>query len=72
MAIWVSGAALAWALLITDFGGLIPAVFGDTWDWTGFPLLVAKMATALVTTLLDLREAKRADDQRALDDSPEG
>lgn len=55
LAIWVSGAALAWALVVTDFAGLIPAAFGDTWDWTGFPLLVAKIATALVVTLLVLR-----------------
>ena len=59
LAIWVSGAALAWALLITDFAGLIPAVFGDTWDWTGFPLVVAKIATAVVVTLLVDRAVRR-------------
>lgn len=59
LGIWVSGVALAWALIVTDFAGLVPAVFGDTWDWTGFPLLVAKLATALVVTLLALRAASK-------------
>jgi hypothetical protein len=57
VAIWVAAAGLAWALIVTGFGG-IQAAFGDTPDWTGFPLLVLQIALAAVVLAVSLVRAR--------------
>lgn len=68
VAIWVASGGLAWALIVTGFGGL-QAAFGDTPDWTGFPLLVLQIAlagAALWVSLAKVRSGARPRNQSLL------
>lgn len=67
VAIWVASGGLFWALFVTDFGGLVPAL-GDTPGWTGFPLLLLKLLIAGGVLAGALAAAKKGSIVRASED----
>jgi hypothetical protein len=58
VAIWVASGGFFWALFVTGFGGL-QAAYGDTPDWTGFPLLLLQVALAGGVLAVALAVARR-------------
>jgi hypothetical protein len=58
VAIWVASGGFFWALFLTGFGGL-QAAYGDTPDWTGFPLLLLQVALTGGVLAIALAAARR-------------
>ncbi len=61
VAIWMASVGCFWVLFVTGFGGL-QAAYGDTPDWTGFPLLLLQVVLAGGVLAIALAAVRRRGD----------